>query len=159
MIRSLIQYAIRNTRFARLVLFAVATYLTLALYAHAQGGFFGLSNTAQVAERAGASNSISGVFSNINTLGDFINRAFVLAISLGAIFAVGRLVYAGWIYITGGSWGSGASVGRAKEIIWNTIKGLLLLLSIWLILNLINPCLLNLDIIRSIRPDAAASCS
>ncbi|HWP61660.1 MAG TPA: hypothetical protein VN495_03585 [Candidatus Paceibacterota bacterium] len=77
-----------------------------------------------------------------NGLSGYINTVFTFAISLGAIAAVLRLVYAGYIYMVSDLW---TSKGKAKEIIGNVVFGLLLLLSIYLILKQINPGLLNLS--------------
>src|SRR3990167_2060390 len=73
-------------------------------------------------------------------LGPFINKVFVGAISLGAILAVLRLAWAGFVYMSRDLW---TSPDRAKEIIRETLLGLFLLLAIWLILNQINPDILK----------------
>jgi hypothetical protein len=83
-----------------------------------------------------------------NSLGQFFNRVFIAAIAVGAILAVLRLAFAGYLYMTTEAWGQKS---RAKEIIGDVILGLLLLLSIWLILRQINPNLLNLDFTRNVR--------
>lgn len=82
-------------------------------------------------------------------LGQFINRLFTAALSLGAILAVLRLAFAGYLYMTKDSF---QQKSNAKEVIGNAVLGLLLLLSIWLILRQINPQLLDLNILRHIPP-------
>ena len=77
-------------------------------------------------------------------LSAYINQLFVMAISVAAMAAVLRLVYAGYIYMgSSGMWGSKA---KAKEIMNEVALGLLLLLAVYLILNQINPDILKLTI-------------
>lgn len=76
-------------------------------------------------------------------LGPFLQKLFVGAISLGAILAVLRLAWAGFMYMGSDMWGKKE---HAKEIIRDTLLGLFLLLAIWLILNQINPEILKLKI-------------
>ena len=80
---------------------------------------------------------------NTTELGPFMNKVFVGAISLGAILAVLRLAWAGFVYMSSDLW---TSKDRAKEIIRETLLGLFLLLAIWLILKQINPDILKLKI-------------
>jgi hypothetical protein len=76
-------------------------------------------------------------------LGTFFNSAFRVALSLGAILAVMRIAWGGYKYMTTDASGE---KNDAKEILTDVIIGMLLLLSIWLILYQINPCLLKLQI-------------
>ena len=85
-------------------------------------------------------------FSNMS-LPQFFNATFSLAISAGAILAVLRLAYAGWLYMSSDAFGTKS---HAKEVIQNAILGLLLLIGIYIILNQINPCLLNLNVVQTI---------
>src|SRR3989344_3307138 len=80
---------------------------------------------------------------NTTELGPFLQKVFVGAISLGAILAVLRLAYAGFVYMASDLW---TSKEKAKEIITDTLLGLFLLLAIYLILKQINPQLLQLNI-------------
>lgn len=74
--------------------------------------------------------------------GPFLQTVFVGAISLGAILAVLRLAYAGFLYMASDL----PSVkGRSKDVIQDTLLGLFLLLAIWLILHQINPDILSLE--------------
>lgn len=106
-------------------------------YAAAQGAFVPLAETP-------GGSRLGNLYQSAN-LGDFINRLFTAALSLGAILAVLRLAFAGYMYMTTDAWGQ---KGKAKEIIGNVVLGLLLLLSIWLILRQINPQLLDLNILK-----------
>lgn len=91
---------------------------------------------------------LEGIYASTD-LASFINTLFTFAISVGAILAVLRLGWAGYLYMTTESWGS---MSRAKEVIGDVVLGLVLLLSIWLILHQINPDILKLDILKNIQP-------
>ena len=80
---------------------------------------------------------------------DVLNAFFMMALSLGAILAMLRLVYAGYLYTSSDVWGNKSS---AKEVIRNAVVGLVMLLSVWLVLNTINPDLLNLNVLRAVKP-------
>ncbi len=82
-------------------------------------------------------------------LSDFLNGLFKFAITIGAIVAVLRIAYAGYLYMGSDMW---SSKGKAKEILGDVTLGLLLLLSIWIILNQINPDILKLDALKNITP-------
>lgn len=110
-------------------------------FAHAQGSFVPLAPAP--------SGSRLGQIYTSNSLTAFINGLFTAAIAVGAILAVMRLAFAGYLYMTTDAWGQ---KGKAKEVIGDVIMGLLLLLSIWLILRQINPKLLDLDILQSLKP-------
>jgi hypothetical protein len=98
--------------------------------------------------------TLSGFFTSTDLAG-FFNAAFTMALSAGAILAVLRLAYAGWLYMSSDAFGQKS---HAKEVIQDAILGLLLLIGIWIILDQINPCLLNLNILQSIKGGASASC-
>ena len=78
------------------------------------------------------------------TLADYLNNIFEIVISIGGILAVLRIAYAGYLYM--GSAGMWSTKEKAKEMLGDAIIGLLLLFAIYLILNLINPDLLNLNV-------------
>ena len=80
-----------------------------------------------------------------NSLPKFLSGLFTLALSVGGIIAVIRLVMAGYHYMGSDMW---SSKTKAKEIIRDVVFGLLLLLGTYLILYQINPCILNLDILK-----------
>lgn len=81
---------------------------------------------------------------------DFINGLFKFAIAIGAIVAVLRLAYAGYLYM--GQSDMWSHKGEAKKIIGEVTLGLLLLLGIYLILYQVNKDILTLDALRRIGP-------
>jgi hypothetical protein len=86
---------------------------------------------------------------NLNSM---LSTAFTMALSVGAILAVLRIAYAGYLYM--GQADMWSTKGHAKEVFQNAIIGLLILFGIWLILNQINPDILQLDIFRSLKAPA-----
>lgn len=84
----------------------------------------------------------SGVLQGTPSLSVFLNRAFEIAISIGAILAVLRILYGGALYMGTDAFGKKA---RAKSILQDAVLGLLLLLATYLILKQINPALLNFE--------------
>ena|SRR3989344_1390666 len=83
-------------------------------------------------------------------LSNFINGLFKFGIAIGAIIAVLRLAYAGFLYM--GSADMWSSKSEAKKILADVTLGLLILLSIYLILYQINPDIVKLkalDVIKS----------
>lgn len=75
-----------------------------------------------------------------------LNGLFTASLSIGAMLAVLRIAYAGWLYM--GSADMWSSQSEAKGVFQDAILGLLLLLGVWLILYQINPDILNLDFTR-----------
>lgn len=129
-------------RFTVCAIVVVLFYAALTFVVHAQGQqqgqvFVSLSGIERQSPKT------AGIFAS-NDLTTFFNRLFFFMISIGGILAVGRLAYAGWLYMIGENYGN---LRKAKVVIGNVVIGLLLLLSIWLILNLINPQILRLDIL------------
>ncbi len=97
--------------------------------------------------------SRSSKLSNLYATSDFsgfINGLFKFAIAIGAIVAVLRLAYAGYLYM--GQSDMWSHKGEAKSIIADVTLGLLLLLSIYLILYQINPDILTLNALKNIKP-------
>lgn len=88
---------------------------------------------------------------NTTSLAQFFNAAFKTALVVGAMLAVLKLGYAGFQYMTTDAFGT---KGQARETIRDAVTGLLLLLAVWLILNQINPQILNLNILQTVRPAA-----
>jgi len=89
---------------------------------------------------------------NQTTLEKYLPGAFKLAIGLSAVFAVLMIVIGGFQYIS-----SDAIMKKTegKERIKNAVFGLVLVISAWLILNTINPNLLNINLnIESISTTA-----
>jgi hypothetical protein len=92
--------------------------------------------------------TLSGFFTQTGSgsLAGFFNAAFTLALSAGAILAVLRLAYAGWLYMGAADmWGSKQ---KAKDVIFDAVLGLLLLIGIYIILYQIDPTLLNLNALQ-----------
>ena len=78
-------------------------------------------------------------------LGQYINAIFDFAIVIGAILAVFQLIRAGFQYITTEAV---TDKKNSRETIANALIGLILLLSVTLILNTINPQITNLDLLN-----------
>lgn len=74
-----------------------------------------------------------------------INKLYRFGISFGAIALVFFIVFAGYMYIAGGESGK----GKAKEIVQNSIVGIMILLGSYVLLRFINP---NLVIVKPIQP-------
>lgn len=131
------------------VLCAMTIALIMPFFAEAQakGGFVPLADFS-------GSGKLSTLYAENNKLEDYLSKIFMGAIALGAILAVLRLSWAGFVYMSSDLW---SSKGHAKEIIQETMLGLFLLLAIWLILNLINPDLLKLKVEpQKLAPTATA---
>ena len=73
-------------------------------------------------------------------LGNYINYIYIFGLALVCVAAVGALVFGGIVYMTAGSI---SSADEAKKWIWGAIAGLLLAFCAYLILNTINPDLVN----------------
>ena len=98
------------------------------------------------------SSQFTNVF-NSGSLPAYINAIFTTALSIGAILAVLRIAYAGYMYMgSADMWGNKQ---KAREILGDAIIGLLLLFGIYLILNQINPNLLNLNVLQDISQTSA----
>ena len=109
----------------------------------AAGGFVPLADVGS------QSSKLSQIY-NTSDLSGFVNGLFKFAISLGAIIAVLRIAWAGYLYM--GSADMWSTKSKAKEILGNVTLGILLLLAIWLILTQINPDILKLNAIKNIKP-------
>lgn len=80
-------------------------------------------------------------------LGAMLNVAFQVAINVGAILAMMRIMWAGWLYM--GAADMWSNKHHAKEVFQNAIIGLLILLAIWIILHQINPQILQVGTLGS----------
>ncbi len=87
-------------------------------------------------------------------IASFVNATFKAAIALGAMLAVLRIAYGGFVYMSTDIW---PAKRKAKDILQDAILGLLLLLSLWLILNQINPQILNLNILQDLSSPPTVS--
>ena len=88
-----------------------------------------------------------------NCIPDLLNGLFTASLSVGAMLAVLRIAYAGWLYMTKDTWTSKVS---AIETFQDAVIGLVLLLGVWLILYQINPDILNLDFSRGLSGRSSA---
>lgn len=79
---------------------------------------------------------------NVNLLPDYIKAIYIFACSIGGILAVLMIVFAGYKYIF--SAGNQKNIEEAKSMIVSSLSGLALLFCSWLLLNTINPKLLEL---------------
>lgn len=127
-----------------LVAFVVFVGVSL-LSAH--GVFAQSAGFAPLADLGSQGGSKLSTIYGSNGLRDYVNALFTFALSLGAILAVLRIAYAGYMYMGTDSWGN---KNDAKKIIGDVVVGLLLLLSIWLILYQINPHLLDLNVLNQV---------
>ena len=125
-------------RILAVFVFTAALFFTGVVHA-ADAGFVALAPPP--------GNSKLGQLYGTTSLAGFLNGLFTAALSIGAILAVLRLGYAGYVYMTSDAWNTKS---HAKEIIGDVVLGLLLLLGTWLILNQINPGLLNLNVLQNI---------
>ncbi len=76
-------------------------------------------------------------------LASFLNSGFKVAVIVGAMLAVGRIGYGGFLYMGSDSW---TNKSHAKEVLTDAVTGLVILLAIVLILQYINPNILNLNL-------------
>jgi hypothetical protein len=93
--------------------------------------------------------AFQNAFNNTGGLPAYLNDVFTIVISIGGILAVLRIAYAGYLYM--GSADMWSNVQHAKEVLSDAIIGLLLLFAIYLILNQIDPSLLNLGVLNDIQ--------
>ena len=114
-----------------------------ALQARVQGILYAFAALADFDQ----SSKLSQLYRPNQDLPTYLNSIFKVAISAGAIIAVLRLSYAGYMYMGSDLW---HNKERAKEIIRDVFLGIFLLLSVYIILYQINPNLLNLKV--SITP-------
>jgi hypothetical protein len=131
----------KNTRRIITAVGAFALSCTLPALTLAAGGFVPLTKDTDFQKIFGLNGTGAG--SGANDLGTFINSAFKMTLSIGAILAVLRIAWAGYQYMSSDAWGEKS---HAKEILGDVTIGLLLLLSVWLILNQIDPTILQLKI-------------
>ena len=78
------------------------------------------------------------------TVTEYVRYIYLFGLGLVGIAALGGLVYGGFMYMLSGTI---TSKDEAKKWIWGAISGLILALAAYLILNTINPDLVNLQLI------------
>lgn len=88
------------------------------------------------------------------TFGAYLNEIFKLSLTIGAVLAVIMLVYGGFEYMTGTKAGDKKS---GLDRIRNAIIGLVLLLSVYIVLFQINPCILQITVFTNTTSDGRCS--
>jgi hypothetical protein len=112
-------------------------------------GFVSLANYNQ-------STQFNGILTSGGSLSGYLNAIFTTVLSVGAVLAVLRIAWAGYLYMgSADMWGSKQ---QAREMLGDAIIGLLLLFGIYLILYQINPNLLNLNVLNDISSANATTC-
>lgn len=88
----------------------------------------------------------------------YIGAVYRYGISIGAILAAVVIMAAGILWLTSG--GSQQKIGKAKELITGSLVGLFLLFGSYMILNMINPALVNFRVskISAIPPLISGCC-
>ncbi|MBI5470415.1 hypothetical protein HY968_03840 [Candidatus Kaiserbacteria bacterium] len=125
-----------------LVLMLFSFFLIPQNSAHAQA-----STSIAPAQTTSGANCGGDPLSNLfcsGSLPEMLNFAFQAAIRLGAVLAMFRIAYAGYLYM--GSEDMWSKKSDAKEVFRNAIIGLLILIAVWLILHQIDPRILSLTI-------------
>jgi hypothetical protein len=119
----------------RTTLIPAAAFLALCLplFASADDSFVPLTSLPGIGGLTGAP-----------SLPVFLNSLYRLIIGVAAAAAMIRFIMAGYIFMT--SSGSVASNKKAREMIQNTVFGLVLVLSPYLVFSVINPQILKLDL-------------
>ncbi len=89
---------------------------------------------------------IPGTYSNATgtSPGAFVANFYQFALLIGGILAFGAIVYGGVLHAI--SAGNPSRQSEGKKWIWSALTGLLLLAGAYIILNTINPNLLNLNL-------------
>lgn len=124
----------------------VALLFSLPLLSFAADGFVPLADVSR-------SSKLGDLYATSGDLSTFINSLFKFSLAIGALAAVLRLAYAGYLYM--GQAEMWSHKGQARTIIGDVTLGLLLLLGIWLILNQINPDIIKLNALKNITPAPA----
>lgn len=127
--------------------FLFALFLTISLF-DVHSVFAQTNGFVPLADIGGSAGGgkLSQIYSS-GSLSGYVNSLFTFALSLGAVLAVLRIAYGGYLYMGSDSWGNKS---EARKVIGGAVIGLLLLLSIWLILNQINPHILDLNALSNV---------
>lgn len=121
-----------NKRF--LILFTLLTLaMPLAAFAQETGGFVSLTKIENL--------TFAG---NSAELPAFLNSLYMICIGLAAVIGVLQIMRAGVTWMTAG--GSHEKIGDAKNLIRDTIIGLILVLAPTIVFSIINPDILKLQI-------------
>lgn len=93
-----------------------------------------LTGAAGIPERIVPCQGVNCTCADLTTVAqNVINLSIFVAVFLSAIL----FAWAGWKMISGRSIGSGEAVGQAKEILWNVVIGLVIIIAAWLIVDTI----------------------
>jgi hypothetical protein len=131
---------------SRAAALSIVLFAVLAPYA-AYAAAIGDSSFIPIVPVPGVTDS-----SNALTFPQYVNQIFKLSVSAGAMLAVLMFVLGGFEYMTGTKAGDKKS---GLDRIQGAITGLVLLLSVYLILYVINPCILNITVLS----DGTSPCS
>lgn len=87
-----------------------------------------------------------------------VNQIYVWSLGLAALLAVLMVVLGGYLYMTAA--GNAEQATKGKEYIWSSLIGLILLFLAYLLLNTINPDLVNFNTnsINCLDNPTAAGC-
>lgn len=80
----------------------------------------------------------------VQNMAEYIDLMYRYLTSIAGVMAVAMIMYGGMKWIFAG--GDSGKIGAAKEVISHAVIGLILVLGSYLILNTINPNLLNLEV-------------
>jgi len=78
-----------------------------------------------------------------STLTDYVSYAFMMIIAMGAVILLVILIWSGVNFIMSG--GDPGRISKAREMAINGFMGMIILLSVFLILNSINPGIVNTE--------------
>jgi hypothetical protein len=134
-------------------LFACVLFLPTGIYAAADpcaagaGGTTG-SNFVPLACYKGTAleNVYSTDATNKDALAKYLNNLFRIVVSICAIGAVIRVIWAGYLYMDSDSW---SKKGHWREVLGEVTLGIILLAGTYLLFYQINPCMLNFNILSS----------
>jgi hypothetical protein len=114
--------------------------LTVTLVAGAQSVFAGVPDFQPIVPVPGITDATDG--KGTISFAEYVENMFRLSISIGAILAVMMIIVGGFEYMTSEALG-GKKGGISK--LQNAVLGLVLLLAVVLVLQVINPCILEIN--------------
>lgn len=126
---------IKYNKFLLLNIFFVSIFSILIL---SKPTYAGITYNTQTPDLAGSSISFGN---NTRPLGEYIKKVYDYGVGITAILATVVLMIGGFQWIIAG--GSGEKIGEAKAWITAALSGLVLALSSYMLLNLVNPDLVN----------------
>ncbi len=123
---------------ATILLFFITTLFFVSVfgYVSAQEGYVPLSPLPGINAETFSGDTTSDLSTS------YLQNMFLLAIGIAAALAVIMIAYGGLQYVTSAAF---STKEAGKNRIWAAIGGIILIFSAWLILNTINPELLNLN--------------